>query len=326
MVRTRIILPYFGTFNHYFSLWLDSCGRNSGLDWLIITDATLECELPSNVTVIKSSLSELKKEFQKKLDIPIVLEKSYKLCDYKQFYGYLFSEYLSGYDYWGYCDCDLIFGDIEAFLPHEVQGQYDKIFRTGHFSLVKNDPAINELFFQYGTYRISLTSPVIYGYDESITGYHLGFAGELIDSGYRFLDQPEWIADVDYRHYPFREVSDSKRPCIYSYENGKIYRIDWDGQNIKRQEKIYVHLQKRKMQVQVDIDRNRYLIIPNCFHLYDESLLCDASFWHCITREDENYFNKQKELRQNRIRDLKRFLHEPRKLDSILYRIRGHRG
>ena len=76
--------------------------------------------MPQNVKIVRCTFGELKEKFQKKLDVPLVLENAYKLCDYKQFYGYLFSEYLCGYDYWGYCDCDLIFGNIRRFVTQNV--------------------------------------------------------------------------------------------------------------------------------------------------------------------------------------------------------------
>ena len=103
-MKTLIILPYFGKFNDYFELWLNSCRNNPDFDWLILSDACVECAIPGNVRLVSSTLREIKEKFQKKIDVPLTLDNAYKLCDYKQFYGYLFSEYLQGYDYWGYCD------------------------------------------------------------------------------------------------------------------------------------------------------------------------------------------------------------------------------
>lgn len=322
-MRTLIILPYFGTFNCYFKLWLDSCGNNQDFEWMILTDAVIGEDVPRNVRVVQTTLVELKERFQKKMGISLSLETAYKLCDYKQFYGYLFSEELAGYDYWGYCDCDLIFGDIRNFLTEETQIHYDKVLRTGHFSVVRNDKTLNELFFKYMTYKITLTSPIIYGYDESITGYHLGFAGELLDSGYSFLDCAEWIADIDFRYYPFYEMSNHENPCVFLFENGHIFRIDKNGNTITKQERMYVHLQKRKMKVEKGIDNERYLICPNKFCCYSDELLMSNEFWEQVRTEKDGYFNFSLEQRENVIRDIKRFMHEPRKLNSVLYRLRG---
>lgn len=323
-MKTVILLPYFGRFNEYFLLWLNSCGKNSEFDWLIFSDIVLRSETPSNVKIINCTFEELKEKFQKKLDVLLVLEEPYKLCDYKQFYGYLFAEYIKGYDYWGYCDCDLIFGNIRNFLSKNIQKSYDKIFRTGHFSIIRNDAELNELFFKYGTYRITLTSSVIYGYDESIDGYHLGFAGELLDSGYTFKDCPEWIADIDFRHYPFYEISDNRlSPCVFLYDNGRLFRLNKDGATIKKQEKMYLHLQKRKMIVDSDLDMNKFLICPNRIMKYNEKILEDNVFWEAAFQEKDNYFDFKLERKLNRIRDIKRLLHEPNKLSCALYRLKG---
>lgn len=322
-MRTRIILPYFGSFNEYFPLWLHSCSQNPEFEWLIFTDCGIQESLPKNVTVINTTLSILKQKFQNKLNLTINLETAYKLCDYKPFYGFLFSEYLEGYDYWGYCDCDVIFGDFRNFFSCQVQKQYDKIFRTGHLCLVRNTDEINRLFQKYSTYKISLTSPVIFGYDESIKGYHLGFAGELLENGYSLLNRPDWVGDIDFRHYPFRDITKPDKPCIFSYENGKIFRIDFDGQKIQKEEKLYVHLQKRKMTVDNNIRENKYFIIPNRFCAYDEKLLQDTAFWHSVSNEQQHYYNFRLEKWQNQVRDVKRFLHEPQKIGCILYRLRG---
>jgi hypothetical protein len=40
-------------------------------------------------------------------------------------------------------------------------------------------------------------------------------------------------------------------------------------------------------------------------------------------QEKAAYFDYEKEWRRNKIRDIKRFLHEPQKIKSILYRLKG---
>lgn len=323
-MKTLIFLPYFGTFHSYFELWLNSCGKNQDFDWLIFTDAELHHKMPENVKIVCCTLWELKEKFQRKMNVPLKLEHAYKLCDYKQFYGYLFSEYLRGYDYWGYCDCDLIFGNIRGFVTQKIQENYDKLFRTGHFSIIKNDAELNRLFFQYHTYQITLTSSVIYGYDESITGFHLGFAGELIENGYKFGEFSEWIADIDFRRYPFYERSNPGSPCVFLYEDGRVYRLEKTENSIVKQEKMYLHLQKRNMQVDHDIDPEQFLICPNRFCRYREETLKSERFWKNAFQEKEEYFDYELERKRNCIRDIRRFLHEPCKRKAILYRMRGY--
>lgn len=242
-MRTMIILPYFGKFNSYFRLWLDSCSRNQEFEWMIVTDIAIKETIPSNVRIVSLTLSELKEQFQKKMNVFLTLRMLISYVITNNFMDIYFQNIL----------LVTIIGDIviviwflenQEFLTSDLQFSYDKLFRTGHFSVIRNDVAINELFFKYNTYKITLTSPVIYGYDESITGYHLGFAGELLDCGYKFFDCAEWIADIDFRHYPFYEISNPTTPCVFSYERGRVFRIDWNDGNLVKSEKMYVHLQR----------------------------------------------------------------------------------
>lgn len=324
-MKKVLILPYFGKFNNYFRLWLYSCRNNPDIDWLIITDIDIKETLPDNVKLVKKSLSEIKKSFEFKLGLKLNLEKPYKLCDYKPFYGFLFSEYLEGYDFWGYCDCDLIFGNISHFLSNEIFEKYDKIMRTGHLSFIRNKKEINELFFKYDTYRITLTTPVIYGYDESVYGYHLGFAGEMLENGYSFYQNDGIVADVDFRYFPFYVVSEPKTPCIFSYEDGVTYRIDRTNDGYVKREVMYVHLQKRKMELMDEIAAEKYLICPNRFQEYNENQLLRDEFWKSNFENRNDYFDFKAERFESKKRDFWRLFYEPHKLDCIKYRLKGVR-
>lgn len=320
-IKKIVILPYFGKFNEYFQLWLNSCSKNRNIDWLLITDIENTYNVPSNVKILKKSFLDVKEIFQNKFRFKIILDTPYKLCDFKQFYGFLFEEYIEKYDFWGYCDCDLIFGDIESFLTEEYFLHYDKILRTGHLSFIRNKKEINEIFRKYDTYKISLSSPVIYGYDESVNGYHLGFAGELLDNGYNFYCNDRLVADVDFRYFPFHIVSCPEKAYVFLFDNGKTYRIERNvDKNLQTTEVMYIHLQKRKMQVKCRMDAKKYLIVPNAFIEYDSKLLESDYFWENVTKDKANYFDFVLEKRIARKRDVARFLHEPHKLDSILFR------
>lgn len=323
-MKIRIILPYFGKLNNYFKLWLNSCKMNLNIDWLIFTDEIIDFDIPNNVEIVNISFETLKNIIQNKFkDIKIWLNNPYKLCDYKQFYGYIFSEYLTDYDFWGYCDCDVIWGCLSSFLSDDILSNYDKILRTGHLSLIRNTKDINENFKKYDTYKVILTSSVIYGYDESIKGFRLGFAGELMANGYSFYRNDEIVADVDFRHFPFRIVSKPGEICVFLYEHGHIYKLVLCGGEVIKTEMAYLHLQKRQMIIEDKIDEDKFLVIPNKIIKYDSSLLDDSSFWLSVSKEKDGYFDNKQEYYYEKKRQIKRFLHEPHKLRSISYRLKG---
>ena len=324
-MKIGIILPYFGGFNSYFHIWMNTVRNNPEIDWLLFTDQIINTEIPSNCIIYSITFSELKKLFESKFNTKIYLKTPYKLCDYKPYYGFLFSEYLKDYDFWGYCDCDLIFGNIRTFITDELLEKYDKLLRRGHFSLIRNSEDINQNFMAFDTYKTVITSPVIYGYDESIKGYHLGFAGELMEKGYRFYDEKRYIADIDFRHFPFFRIENTEQPLAFKSHSGKLYELSVIGNRISEEEIMYVHFQKRFFdEVTEDVDKDIY-IIPNRMIACDSITMNPETLLKLISTEKPGYYDVYREKMDSIKRDIKRFIYEPKKLNSILYRVFGHR-
>ena len=145
--RFCLIVVYFGRFNEYFDLWLESCRRNPEIDWLIITDDMRYADsAPSNVRFQEASLENFVQRVEDVLGFAPCIEKPYKLCDFRPAYGHIFAGELQGYDYWGHCDTDLIFGDILASFPEGDLSRYGRIFIRGHLSFYRNDEEMNVLY------------------------------------------------------------------------------------------------------------------------------------------------------------------------------------
>lgn len=146
-MKLCIIVPYFGTFPPYINTFLYSASYNREIDWLILTDQSVD-NLPKvdNVKFIKSTFEDVKARIQSVVGKPIVLDTPYKLCDYRPLYGKAFSDYLHDYDYWGYGDIDIVCGNIMKFILPGLRKNYDRIGDLGHFSLYKNNPDINDRY------------------------------------------------------------------------------------------------------------------------------------------------------------------------------------
>ena len=140
MLSLLVIHLYFGKLPNYFDFWLKSCEENEDVDFLIVSDNEIKSKA-RNILTYRCSLSEIKHRAEELLKIPVSLEKPHKLCDYKPLFGLLMQEYSCKYDFWGYCDNDLIFGDIRKFLTDDVLLNYDYILGMGHFHVQRtNDP------------------------------------------------------------------------------------------------------------------------------------------------------------------------------------------
>lgn len=139
-----LILHYYGKLPNYFPLWLKSAGANPNFTFMIFSDIDFSSyNVPANVKIFPMTFDEIKRLVSLYLDFEFVLNNSYKFCDYRPLYGLIFHEYLEGYDFWGYVDSDVIWGDIGKFITDDILGKYDKLYRLGHLTIYRNTEEIN---------------------------------------------------------------------------------------------------------------------------------------------------------------------------------------
>lgn len=73
MKKIVFIIPYFGKFNNYFQLFLNSCQYNADLcDWIIFTDDRSKFEYPNNVFVHYTEWEEIKNIYQANLNLRLL--------------------------------------------------------------------------------------------------------------------------------------------------------------------------------------------------------------------------------------------------------------
>ena len=283
MIKIAVIIPYFGKFPNYFELFLKSCKMNPTIDWIIFTDSKENYHYPANVRRIETTFEELKSRFQKKFDFKIALDSPYKLCDYKVMTGYLFEDYLEGYDYWGYSDVDMLFGDIRKFLPDEKICQYDKVGHLGHLTLYRNTPEINDLFkksiYGHERYKEVLSSNQHFSFTE---WFQININDIFVDQNKKiwfcndFFDVEAYeenfhriTLQIDYDHLQDRKWVLERGGSFASWENGKVFQWKKEKGKWKKIEYMYVHFQKRKMRVNINpFNEDRFLCVPNEFVPY----------------------------------------------------------
>lgn len=266
MKKVCFVVPYFGKLPNTFEYWLQCCRNNEKFDWIIFTNDKTEYDYPSNVKVIYSSLKEIKNIIENKMKFDISLERPYKLCDIRPFYGFVFSDYLKNYDFWGYCDLDMLFGDLSKFLNDNIFEKYDKISYLGHMSLLKNCDEINRCYMKCDYKRI-LQNPRNMIFDEIRFSPNINEI--LINNGYSIF-KLEDIADINLERYNFelygmksgnRCVKISDDPVIFRYKNGKLFQLMIQNENLKNKEIMYVHFQKRN--ISTEYLKTNFLLVPN---------------------------------------------------------------
>lgn len=242
-----VVCPYFGRLPENIEYTIKSMEYNTDFDWIIFTDnKELKRDAESNVSFINMSVEDLKKLIHDR--IGTILKNVYKLCDYKILYGKIFEEYITNYDFWGYCDLDMVFGNIQGFIKEkELLDKYDKIFDLGHFSLIRNEKNINDLYMKFEHYREILDSQYIYVLDESYNN-HISINELLEDNNYKVYRDRESFFDIKFKFKNFYARNNMKNKFQYiEFKNGKMYLKNLIKQKHDK-EIVYVHFQKRKFE------------------------------------------------------------------------------
>jgi hypothetical protein len=126
-------------------MWRASALCNPTVDFMFFTDT--DVEPAKNIIVHQMHFSDFQQLARQAFEFPIVLDRPYKLCEYKQAYGYILQEYINGYDFWGFGDLDLVYGDIRAFLTEKVL-EHKFLLGWGHLTLLHNDEDANTFFMK----------------------------------------------------------------------------------------------------------------------------------------------------------------------------------
>lgn len=260
-----LICCYFGQFPNYFDLFLNSCRKNKEIDWLIFTDCEKPSDCPDNVIFNHIHFEDLVSLIKQTLGDNIICHQPYKLCDYRPAYGLIFQQDIKEYTYWGFCDIDVIWGDLMTFVADPMQEGYDKIFSYGHLSLCRNTEKVNNAFklkFSGIDYKYVFSHKLSFGFDEK-----RGF-NKLLDENKFSVYKEDYALDV---FFPFieKKITFSNQinydKQFVAWNNGLIEVCSLDDKGrLQSKEYAYIHLQKRHFSSH-NIKTNKYIIMPTSF-------------------------------------------------------------
>ena len=264
-----IIIPYFGKLPSTVDLWLKSCEWNKNIHFLVYSDVEKE-NVPSNVLWICRPFEEFKTMAKEKLNMEIKLDTPYECCDFKAVYGIIFEDYLKEYDYWGFCDMDMIFGDLEWFFVKNNLYMYDKFHSWGHLTLFRNNEINNN------RYKLPCTEGMGYQ-DAFVAGGSTHFCESEINKiyhmyGFPFFDQ-RISADITpaCKRMKLGGKGINYDHQVFFWQNGKVWRAyqykTKTSNGIEVEEFAYIHFQKRKMALPAfDISStDRFYIVSDGF-------------------------------------------------------------
>lgn len=172
MKSILLILPYFGKWPIWFEAHLLSIGKNPTINWLVVTDCEIPEYYPKNIKFVSTTLKELNAKVNTTVETTVPLTPR-KFCDLKPAYGAIFNEYIEGYDFWGFCDMDIIWGDIRKFITNDILEKYDIISSrkeaiSGHFNLFKNTESLTNFYKQIPNYKALFEVPEFKWFDEHV--------------------------------------------------------------------------------------------------------------------------------------------------------------
>ena len=278
MKTIGFIVAYFtcghGSLHPMTQLWLDSCKNNSTVDWLFFTDCDVSSfDIPSNVRIYKTTFADVKERIQRIFDFEICLNTPYKLCDYKPTYGEAFAEELRDYDFWGFCDIDLIWGNIRKFITDEILESNDRILTHGHCSLFRNNQEVNKAYRTLDPkgcmdYKEVFSTEKLWAFDEWALHNGGGYAEIQKRNNIAVYDAPIF-ADIQINRFSLHTTLEQSN-CSMKQAHNRLFHV-YDGKvedcaiverKLTSTEYLYAHFQQRKLDIEADLRENDYLIVP----------------------------------------------------------------
>ena len=151
--------------------FLESCRRNPDINWLIFSDCGAPDNRPKNVAIEGITQAGYYQLVSDRLGIDFAPDDSYKLCDIKPALGYIHADRLEGYDFWGFGDIDVVYGNLREHLTDARLARY-QFFSTherrvaGHLCLMRNTHQYRELFKRIKQWQARFTDKQHHALDE----------------------------------------------------------------------------------------------------------------------------------------------------------------
>lgn len=246
--KITVLSLYIGQWHPLLPLFVKSAAANPVISWKLIGSPlppTVATPLPSNVSHVPLTLRDFEAVVKSQLGLDVHIDNPQKLCDFRPALGMLFPELIEKSYFWGFCDTDIIVGDLSNFINQEILDRYPKLWIRGHFSLFRNCRQMNELFMAGGRhldYREVMEDPKPRIFDEW-KGMAL-----ILDSEDISVYKAECMGDIDSSTYQIRLVNrENFSPQTLIYHAPKLYQVFFDPkiQSIQKRELMYIHYQKR---------------------------------------------------------------------------------
>lgn len=238
-----VFIPYFGKLPKFYNVWKETALRNDTIRFILFTDDRTVCS-EGNIQIVHMAWEEMVRTIQAHYPFRISLKAPYKLCDFKPAFGEIFGSYVDGYDFWGYCDIDLLLGNIRKFIIDDVLETHDRVFYNGHISLYRNCEKMNTLYrysesgYPAVNHQECFSNSRSFYFDEFGGMYTKCLCNEIAVFDDLSLRRDPIIAEEKF----YWEKVDVSTQFVILWENGHLFAIEHG----KRTELVYAHFFRRK--------------------------------------------------------------------------------
>jgi len=280
--KLLLINSWFGPLPHYFDLWLASI-KNMNYDFLLISDQNLT-NMPTNVKTIFMTMNDFNVYLNRETNFNIKIKNIMKMVDIKPLLGFLFKQFINKkYEYWGWCDIDMIMGDIENVIEkHPGKDIYSNGFATfGPLMIFKSE--LLDFYKQIENYEAILNDEYICKVDEMWWFNHKIPSDEL-----KHLNIYKDI-NTNVRYYAGKNLLDfvtTKKLHIFKWAN-MCCGIDWNikndflKHNIIKYNWTYELVNNKLFKNNIEINHSHLTLLkyyPEFFHFFKKNFQNKNSF------------------------------------------------
>lgn len=253
-----ILIDYFGSWPEWFPIFLESCRHNPTINWLFHTDCPCDLYNVENVKFRYISKEDYIRQVSDKLRIRFTPGNDYKFNDLKPMLGILHEDEIQGYDFFGYGDIDLIYGDIRKFYTDKVLK--NNVISThiwcvsGHLALIRNKKWLRNAFRKYKQWKKIMEEPHAQRFDEDMFSRIFKYPETSNRIGFFLYDLANPLSIKYRKKLYFKEQYTTPltslkwrnarkyHPTVWFWKDGRITDALHNGQ-----EYIYLHFMNYKV-------------------------------------------------------------------------------
>lgn len=169
--RIAVLIPYFGQWPAWIDFFVETCRANRSIDWILFSDSEPPQNRAPNVRHARMAFDEYKRTVGGALGISLDAISPYELCDIRPALAFAHADLVRGYDFVGFGDLDVVYGDIRAFYDQDLLDRYDVLSShpdrvSGHFCLMRNREDIVLAFRRSRGWKAAMQRPDYVNFDE----------------------------------------------------------------------------------------------------------------------------------------------------------------